>query len=104
MTKNQNSRGIGHQKLGISTEKGREGIIRQENAKNLDRGPSSQSVEEPIDRFVGAGNLKRPPHVISLTILLHPLKTLHILASRDHFGLDFGLIEGFGVDFGTYLS
>ena len=36
-------------------------------------------------------------------VLLHTLKTLHILASRDNFGLDFGLIEGFGVDLGTLL-
>ena len=37
LTKNQNSLGIGHQNLGISTEKGRRRITRQENAKNLDR-------------------------------------------------------------------
>ena len=63
--------------------------------------PNGRPVEESVDQFIGVGNLKRPSRVISLTVLLHSLKTLHIPASRDHFGLDFGLIEGFGVDLGT---
>ena len=50
MTKNQNSLGIGHQKLGISTEKGMGRITRQGNAQKVKR--------EPVDQFVGAGNLK----------------------------------------------
>ena len=50
MTKNQNSLGIGHKKLGISTEKGRGRITRQGNAQKVKR--------EPVDRFVGVGNLK----------------------------------------------
>ena len=33
LTKNQNSLGIRHKKLGISIEKGRKRITRQENAK-----------------------------------------------------------------------
>ena len=61
------------------------------------------TVDQAVDRFVRAGNLNRPPRVIFLTVLLHSLKTLHIPASRDNFGLDFGLIEGFGVDLGTLL-
>ena len=69
----------------------------------IDHWPSSRSVEELVDRFVEAGNLKRPPRVISLTVFLISLKTLHLLASRDYFGLILGLIEGFGVDFGTHL-
>ena len=61
------------------------------------------TVDQAVDRFVGAGNLKSPLRVISLNVLLHPLKTLHIPASRDNFWLDFGLIKGFGVDLGTLL-
>ena len=61
------------------------------------------TIDQAVDRFVGAGNLKRPPRVIFFTVLLHSLKTLHIPASRDHFGLDFRLIEGLGVDLGTLL-
>ncbi|KAL6347658.1 hypothetical protein AAG906_026186 [Vitis piasezkii] len=57
-----------------------------------------------VDRFVGAGNLKRPLRVIFFTILLRSLKTLHIPASRDYFGLILGPIEGLGVDFGTFSS
>ena len=35
LTKNQNSLGIGHKKLGISTEKSRGRITRQENAQKV---------------------------------------------------------------------
>ena len=35
LTKNQNSLGIGHKKLGISTENGKEKVTRQENAKKI---------------------------------------------------------------------
>ena len=64
---------------------------------------SGRQVHEPVDRFVEAGNLKSPLRVIFFTGLIHSLKTLHIPASRDHFGLDFGLIEGLGVDLGMLL-
>ena len=61
-----------------------------------------RSVDQAVDWlsnwFVGAGNLKSPPTLHFSLVLLHTLKTLHILASRDHFGLDFGLLEGFGAD------
>ena len=98
MTKNQNSLDIGHKKLGISTKKGRGRITRQENAKKI----GALTVDQAVDRFVGAGNLKRPPRLIFSIILLHSLKTLHILASRDHFGLDLRPFDGLGVDFGTF--
>ncbi|KAL6311011.1 hypothetical protein AAG906_018996 [Vitis piasezkii] len=59
-----------------------ERITRQENAKKI-----------------GALTIERPRALFFFTVLLHSLKTLHITASRDHFRLDFGLIEGFWLDF-----
>nr|CAN68883.1 hypothetical protein VITISV_015907 [Vitis vinifera] len=38
--------------------------------------------DQAVDRFVGAGNLKRPPALHFSPVFLHTLKTLHILASR----------------------
>ncbi|RVW22529.1 Retrovirus-related Pol polyprotein from transposon RE1 [Vitis vinifera] len=60
------------------------------------------TVDQAVDRFVEAGDLKRLPRFIFSTVLLHSLKTLHIPASRDQLGLDLGPFEGLGVDFGTF--
>ena len=98
MTKNQNSLGIGHQKLRISTKKGGKRITRQENEKTI--GPLT--IDQAVNRFVGAGNLKRPLALHFSPVLLHTLKTLHISASKNQFGLDLGPFAGFGVDFGTF--
>ncbi|KAL6312256.1 hypothetical protein AAG906_022801 [Vitis piasezkii] len=42
----------------------------------------SLTIDQAVDRFVGAGNLKRPPALHFSPVLLHTLKTLHIPASR----------------------
>ncbi|RVW73503.1 hypothetical protein CK203_060022 [Vitis vinifera] len=47
-------------------------------------------VDQAVDRFVGAGNLKRPPTLHFSPVLLHTLKTLHIPTSRSFRG-DFSL-------------
>ena len=60
-------------------------------------------VDQAVDRFVGAGDLKRLPRFIFSTFLLYSLKNLHIPASRDQFGQDLGPFAGLGVDFGTFL-
>ena len=60
----------------------------------VDRWPGGWPVEEPVDQFVGAGNLKSPLVLHFSHFLLHSLPPLHIPASRGHFRLDFGLIEG----------
>ena len=99
MTKNQNSCGIDIKNWEFQL-KSAEGGSRDKKMQKI--GPLT--VDQAVDRFVGAGNLKSPLRVISLTVLFHSLKTLQIPASRYHFGLDFGLIEGFGVDFRTHLS
>ena len=61
------------------------------------------TVDQAVDRFVGAENLKKPPRVIYFTVFLFSLKTLHLPTSKDYFGLILGPIEGFEVDFGTHL-
>ncbi|RVW74396.1 Retrovirus-related Pol polyprotein from transposon RE1 [Vitis vinifera] len=60
-------------------------------------------VVEPVDRFVGAGNLKGPCASVFFTVLHCSLKTLHLPAFRDQFGLFLGPISGFGVIFYTIL-
>ncbi|RVW28606.1 Retrovirus-related Pol polyprotein from transposon RE1 [Vitis vinifera] len=61
------------------------------------------TVDQAVDRFVGARNLKRPPTLHFSHVLLYTLKTLHILASKNQFGQDLGPFAGFGVDFGMHL-
>ena len=61
------------------------------------------TVDQAVDRFVGARDLKRLPRFIFSIVLLHSLKTLHIPASRDQFGQDLGPFAGLIVDFGTFL-
>ncbi|RVW82865.1 Retrovirus-related Pol polyprotein from transposon RE1 [Vitis vinifera] len=56
-------------------------------------------VEEPVNRFVGAGSLKGPRASVFSTVLWHSSKTLHLPAFRDQFGLFLGPISGFGVFF-----
>ncbi|RVX15774.1 Retrovirus-related Pol polyprotein from transposon RE1 [Vitis vinifera] len=51
-------------------------------------------VEEPVDRFVGAGSLKGPRASVFFTVLWHSSKTLHLPAFRDQFGLFLGPISG----------
>ena len=58
LTKNQNSLGIGHKKLGISVEKGRGRIKKGENtqklkSQNVDRADQAIDESGSIDRFVG---------------------------------------------------
>ena len=59
------------------------------------------TVDQAVDRFVGAEDLKRLPCFIFSTVLLHSLKTLHIPASWNQFGQDLGPFAGLGVDFGS---
>ena len=61
------------------------------------------TVDQAVDRFVEAGDLKRLLRFIFSTVRLHSLKTLHIPVSRDQFGQDFGPISGLGVDFEMFL-
>ncbi|RVW26175.1 hypothetical protein CK203_109170 [Vitis vinifera] len=62
-------------------------------------GALSLTVDQAVDQFVEAGDLKRLLRFIFSTVRLHSLKTLHIPISRDRFGQDFGPISGLGVDF-----
>ena len=71
-------------------------ITRQENAKF---GPLT--VDQAVDRFVGAGNLKSPIVLHFSPVLLHTLNTLHISVSKSQFWQDFGPIIACGFDFGT---
>ena len=61
------------------------------------------TVDQAVDRFVGAGNLKGPRASVFSTIFCHSLKTLHLSAFRDQFGLFLGPISGFGVFFDEIL-
>ena len=61
------------------------------------------TVDQAVNRFFEAKNLKTPHRVISFIVLLLSLKTLHLPASRDYFRFILELIEGFGMDFGTHL-
>ena len=84
-------------KLGISTKKGGRRITRQENVENLEK----LTVDQAIDRFVGARNLKSLLTLHFSHVLLHSLKSLHIPTSKRPFWPDFGPITGCGLDFGT---
>ena len=80
-------------------------ITRQENARkfgNFDRWPWPLTVDQAVDRFVGAGNLKRPPTLHFSPVFLHTLKTLHIPATKSQFWQDLIPFPGCGVDFGTF--
>ena len=57
------------------------------------------TVDQAVDRFVGAGSLKGPRASVFFTVLWHSSKTLHLPAFRDQFGLFLGPISGFGVFF-----
>ena len=78
----------------------------QENLEKLtvDRWPGDRPVEESVDRFVRAENLKRPPR--ASFIPFSPPK----LAAPSHpcfpktFWPDFKPIIGWGLDFGTDLG
>ena len=76
----------------------------QENLEKLtvdhDCWLGGRPVEEPVDRFVGARNLKSLLTLHFSPVLLHSLKSLHIPASRIPFWPDFGPIAGCGLDFG----
>ena len=61
----------------------------------------SNYIDQVVDRFIRAGNLKSLPHFVFSTILLHFFRVLHIYASKDQFGQDIGPITSLGVDFGT---
>ena len=64
------------------------------------RPDQDQSTElGPVDRFVGARNLKSLPRFIFSTVLLHFFRAFHIFASKDQFEQDFGLISSLGMDF-----
>ena len=58
-------------------------------------------VDQAVDWFVGAGNLKSLLALHFSPVLLHSLKPLHIHASRRPFLPDFESIIGCGLDFGT---
>ena len=68
----------------------------QENLENL-------TVDQAVDRFVGDRNLKGARASVFSTVFHHFLKTLHLPAFRDQFGLFLGPISGFGVIFDTIL-
>ena len=59
-------------------------------------------VDQAVDRFVEAGNLKSLPALHFSLVLLYTLKTLHIPASRSQFWQDFGPFASCGFDFGTF--
>ena len=103
LTKNQNSIGIGHKKLWISTENGR-GITKRGNEQKnwkiklltvLTRWSTRPGL---VDRFVGIGVFKWLPCFSFCTILLHFFKVSLILASRLIW-VRFGLIKCFGLAF-----
>ena len=58
------------------------------------QGQKAEPVEALANRLNRLGNW-------STIVLLHFFKVLHILASRDQFGQDIGLIVGLGLDFET---
>ena len=67
----------------------------------------------PVDLFVGAGNLKKLPHFVFSTIILHFFRFFHIYACKDQFEQDldqlkalgwiFGRIGGQGFGFGLHI-
>ena len=57
-------------------------------------------VDQAVDWFVGAGNLKSLLALHFSPVLLHSLKPLHIPTSKRLFWPDFGPIEGYELDFG----
>ena len=107
-TKNQNSFGTRHKKLGTSTEKGRRRITKWEsaqkfeNSKHWPRRPywlSSRSDQDRSTSSSGFGVFKKLPHFSFCTIFLRFFKVSLILASKDWFECVLDRLKPFGVDF-----
>ena len=50
----------------------------------------------PINLFIGAGNLKKLPHFVFSTILLHFFRVFHIYACKDQFEQDLDQLKALG--------